>query len=53
MLCWLVINKNLKLSSALFLHSKSMFKEGIEILGIVVLMALLTRCMFLSHHFYL
>lgn len=47
-LCWLVINKSLKLSSALFLHSICILEEGIEILWITVLMVQLSRCAFLS-----
>lgn len=51
-LCWMVINKNWKLSSALFLHSKSML-EGTEMLWIIWIMVLLTRCALPSQPFLL
>lgn len=46
-LCWLVINKSSKLSSALFLHIICILEEGIEILWVTVLMVQLSRCTFL------
>lgn len=49
--CWTVINKNLKLSSALLLHSKCRFEEGTEILWIELIMVLSTRCTILSQPF--
>lgn len=49
---WLVISKNLKLSSALFLPGTSMLEEGLEILWIVLIMVLLTRCTFPSQPFF-
>lgn len=42
-----VLNSDLNLSSALFLHSKSMLEEQIEIIAVMVLL-LLMRCLSLS-----
>lgn len=42
-----VLNSDLNISSALFLHSKSMLEEQIEIIAVMVLL-LLMRCLSLS-----